>query len=136
MSAHRNRELEDSIESLLKSPVRAKGDLANLFCRLLSFEYVGRALSNRDKETWGNGEVAGIAAGQSFEILAQHGDVASGGFAVLYGELKPFNLSIQRTLILQLRKRFPAALFLFAHRDTIGHERGARVHLLHAQITG
>ncbi|MBI4327200.1 MAG: hypothetical protein HY674_18345, partial [Chloroflexi bacterium] len=136
MPAHRNRELEDRIESLLKSPVRAKDELARLFCSLLGFEYVGRALSNRDKETWGEGEVANLAAGQTFEILARHGDVAHGGFAILYGELKPFNLSIQRTLILQLRKRFPAALFLFAHRDTIGHGRGARVHLIHAKISG
>ncbi len=51
MAAHRNRELEDRIESLLKSPVRTKADLASLFCKLLGFEYVGRALSNRDKET-------------------------------------------------------------------------------------
>ncbi len=48
MAAHRNRELEDRIESLLNSPVRSKADLASLFCRLLGFEYVGRALSNRD----------------------------------------------------------------------------------------
>ena len=136
MPAYRNRELEDKIEALLKSPVRSKADLASLFCKLLGFEYVGQALSNRDKETWGDGEVAGIAAGQNFEILARHGDVASGGFAVIYGELKPFNLSIQRTLILQLRKRFPAALFLFAQRDTIGQARGARVHLIHAKISG
>lgn len=51
MPAPRNRELEDRIESLLKSPVRTKADLVNLFCRLLGFEYVGRALSNGDKET-------------------------------------------------------------------------------------
>jgi hypothetical protein len=133
MPPPRNRELENGIEALLKSPVRNKGDLANLFCKLLGFEYVGRALSNRDKETWGDGEVARIAAEQTFELLAWHGDVASGGFAILYGDLKPFNLSIQRTLILQLRKRFPAALFLFADRASLGSERGARVHLVHAK---
>src|SRR2546425_10673930 len=104
MAAHRNRELEDRIESLLKSPVRNKGDLANLFCKLLGFEYAGSPLSNRDKETWGEGEVAGIAAEQSFEILARHGDVASGGFGIGHCELKPFNRPIQRTLILQLPK--------------------------------
>jgi hypothetical protein len=136
MPAYRNRELENSIESLLKSPVRSKADLAGLFCKLLGFEYVGRALSNRDKETWGEGEVAGLAADQNFEILARHGDIASGGFAIIYGELKPFNLSIQRTLILQLRKRFPAALFLFADRNSIGAQRGARVHVVHAKISG
>ena len=133
MAAHRNRELEDRIESLLNSPVRSKAELSSLFCKLLGFEYVGRSLSNRDKETWGEGEVAGIAADQSFEILARHGDVASGGFAIIYGELKPFNLSIQRTLILQLRKRFPAALFLFVDRASLGSERGARIHIVHAK---
>src|SRR5713101_2985309 len=136
MAAHRNHELEVQIESLLKAPVRIKNDLAKLFCTLLGFEYVGRALSNRDKETWGEGEVAHTAAGQSFEILARHGDVASGGFAVIYGELKPFNRSIQRTLILQLRKRFPDALFLFADRASLGAERGARVHIVHAKVSG
>jgi hypothetical protein len=136
MPPPRNRELEDRIESLLNSPVRTKADLASVFCKLLGFEYVGRALSNRDKETWGEGEVAGIAADQSFEILARHGDVASGGFAILYGELKPFNLSIQRALILQLRKRFPAALFLFADRASLDGGRGARVHIVHAKVSG
>ena len=136
MAAHRNRELEDRIESLLNSPVRSKADLASLFCRLLGFEYVGRALSNRDKETWGEGEVARTAAGQNFEILARHGDVASGGFAVIYGELKPFKRSIQRTLVLQLRKRFPAALFLLADRASLGAERGARLHIVHAKVSG
>ena len=135
MPAHRNRELEARIESLLKS-VRTKDDLAKLFCSLLGFEYVGRAFSNRDKETWGEGEVARIAAGQSFEILARHGDVASGGFAIVYGELKPFNRSIQRTLILQLRKRFPAALFLFADRASLGAQHGARAHIIHAKVSG
>src|SRR5216110_46129 len=102
MAAHRNRDLEDRIESLLKFPVNSKDGLSKLFCSLLGFEYVGRAFSNRDKETWGEGEAARIAADQSFEILARHGDVASGGFAIIYCELKPFNRSVQRTLILQL----------------------------------
>jgi len=44
MPAHRNRELEARIESLLKS-VRTKVDLAKLFCSLLGFEYVGRTFS-------------------------------------------------------------------------------------------
>src|ERR1039458_5833516 len=136
MAVQRNRELEKQIEDLLKSPVRTKDDLAGLFCKLLGFQYAGRGLTNRDKGIWGESDAARIAADQKFEILAGHGDVASGGFAVIYGELKPFNLSIQRTLILQLRKRFPAALFLFAQRDTIGHARGARVHLIHAKISG
>src|SRR2546428_12060589 len=136
MATHRNRELEDRIESLLKSPALSKDDLAKLFCSLLGFEYVGRAFSSRDKETWGEGEVARIAAEQTFEILARHGDVATGGFASIYCELKPFNRSIQRTLILQLRKRFPAALFLFADRASLGATRGARVHIIHAKVSG
>jgi len=136
MPRPRNRELEDRIESLFQSSVRTKGDLANLFCKHLGFEYAGHTLSSRDRETWGEGEVARIAADQKFELLARHGDVAHVGFAVLYGELKPFNLSIQRTLILQLRKQFPAALFLFADRASIGAQRGARVHIVHAKISG
>lgn len=135
MPAHRNRELEERIESLLKS-ARTKDDLAKLFCSFLGFEYVGRAFSNRDKDNWGEGEIARIAAEQSFEILARHGDVASGGFAIIWCELKPFNRSIQRTLVQQLCKRFPAALFLFADRDSFGTERGARVHIVHAKVSG
>lgn len=136
MPSHRNRELEYGIEALLKSPVRSKNDLAKLFCSLLGFEYVGRAFSNRDKETWGEGDAARIATDQNFEILARHGDIASGGFGVIYGELRPFNRSIQRALILQLRKRFPAALFLFADRGSLGADRGARVHIVHAKVSG
>src|SRR5438046_435902 len=104
MALHRNRELEDKIESLLKGPLRNKGDLSKLFCSLLGFHFVGRRLSSESKELWGEGAVAAIASAGSFEILAQHGDVAAGGFAILYGEIKPFNLSTQRALIAQLRK--------------------------------
>lgn len=136
MPAFRNPELEDKIAALLNAPVRNKGDLAKLVCNLLGFEYISRALSNHDKETWGDGDAARIAFDQNFEILARHGDIASGGFAVIYGELKPFNRSIQRTLVLQLRKRFPAALFLFAERGSIGTPRGARVHIVHAKVSG
>src|SRR3989442_639975 len=106
MRTPRNRELEDRIEGLLKAPLRTKDDLAKLFCKILGFQFLGRSFSNSDKHIRGEGEIARIAAGQSFEILAQHGDVASGGFAVIYCELKPFNRSIQRALVLQLRKHF------------------------------
>jgi type I restriction-modification system DNA methylase subunit len=136
MAAHRNREFEKKIEDLLKSPVRTKDDLASLFCKLLGFQYAGRVLSSRDKGIWGDSDAAQIAADQKFEILAGHGDVASGGFAILYGELKPFNLSVQRTLILQLRNHFPAAIFIFTERTTIGGARGARVHIVHAKLSG
>ncbi len=136
MPPHRNHELELRLESLLKSPVRTRDDLAKLFCSLLGFEYVGRPFSSRDKETWGEGDAARIAADQNFSILARHGDIASGGFAVIYGELRPFSRAPQRTLILQLRKRFPAALFLFADAASLGAERGARVHIVHAKVSG
>jgi hypothetical protein len=79
---------------------------------------------------WGEGDAARDAAGQNFELLARHGDVAQGGFAILFGELRPFNLS------LQLRKRFPAALFIFADRASLGAGRGARVHIVHAKVSG
>jgi hypothetical protein len=136
MAAPRNRELENQIEAVLKAPLRSKDDLARLFCRLLGFEFTGQVLSNRDKDIWGEGEAARIAVEQKFEILARHGDLATGGFAIIYGELKPFNLSIQRGLILQLRKRFPDALFLFADRNSLGSERGARVHIVHTKLSG
>src|SRR6266478_2817209 len=136
MAIHRNKELEERIKSQLESPIRKKDDLPKLFCALLGFEYVGQSFSNRDKETWGEGEAAGIAADQNFEVLARHGDVSRGGFAIIYCDLKPFNRSIQRTLILQLRKRFPAALFLFADRASLGSERSARVHIIHAKVSG
>jgi type I restriction-modification system DNA methylase subunit/PAS domain-containing protein len=136
MATQRNRELEKKIEDLLKSPVRTKDDLASLFCKLLGFQYAGRVLSSRDKGIWGDSDAARIAADQKFEILAGHGDVASGGFAIIYGELKPFNLSVQRTLILQLRNNFPAAIFLFADRATLGGDRGARVHIIHSKLSG
>jgi type I restriction-modification system DNA methylase subunit len=136
MPVHRDRELDLQIEALLKAPLRSKDDLARLFCRLLGFEFTGQVLSNRDKDIWGEGEAARIAAEQKFEILARHGDLATGGFAVLYGELRPFNLSLQRGLILQLRKRFPDALFLFADRNSLGNERGARVHIVHTKLSG
>lgn len=132
----RNRELENQIEAVLKAPLRTKDDLARLFCRLLGFEFTGQVLSNRDKDIWGEGEAAQIAAEQKFEILARHGDLATGGFAIIYGELRPFNLSIQRGLIVQLRKRFPDALLLLADRNSLGNERGARVHIVHTKLSG
>lgn len=136
MATHRNRDLENKIESLLESPLRYKDDLSKLFCSLLSFEYVGRTFSNRDKDIWGDGEAATIASEQKFEVLAQHADVSSGGFAIIYAELRPFNRSIQRTLVVQLRKRLPDALFLFADRASIGGDRGARIHIVHAKVSG
>lgn len=136
MATPRNRDLEKQILALLDSPVRTKDDLARLFCTLLGFEYVSRPLSSRDKDTWGDGEAARLAEDQNFEILAQHSEVRAGGFAIIYGEVRPFSLSLQRTIVQQLRKRFPDALFLFAQRDTLGSDRGARVHLVHAKLSG
>src|SRR5438128_1991051 len=136
MARQHNRELQKDISALLETPVRTKDDLANLFCKLLGFEYVGRVLSSRDKDTWGDGEAARLAESQRFEILAQHGDVASGGFAIIYGELRPFNLSVQRALVHQLRKRFPEALLIFVQRETLGGNKGARAHLIHAKLSG
>src|SRR5258708_34556211 len=98
MAPPRNRELEDKIESLLKSTLRDKDGLAELFCSLLGFQFVGRRLSSNSRDLWGEGAVATIARIGSFEILAQHGDIASGGFGNLYGEISPFNLSTERAL--------------------------------------
>lgn len=135
MSQKPNLELEKKIVGVLET-LRSKDDLAKLFCSVLGFQYLGRSLSAKSKDIWGEGAVADIASDASFEVLAQHGNVGAGGFAILYGEIRPFNLSAERAIIAQLRKTFPDALFLFADPKSLGSERGAKVHLAHAKLSG
>jgi hypothetical protein len=123
MAQARNRDLEKEVRRLFEEEkLKSKDGLLTLFCGHLGFDYAGIPLPSRSMEYWGEGQVAELVANESFELLAQAGDVRHGGFAVIYGTLRDFSLSNQRTVILQLRKSFPDALYVFAKPQTLGRE--------------
>jgi hypothetical protein len=123
MAQARNRDLEKEVRRLFEEEkLKSKDGLLTLFCGHLGFDYAGIPLPSRSMEYWGEGQVAELVANESFELLAQAGDVRHGGFAVIYGTLRDFGLSNQRTVILQLRKSFPDALYVFAKPQTLGRE--------------
>jgi hypothetical protein len=131
----RNKHLESELLRLFQDEkLRSKDDLLTLFCKHLGFEHAETKLPSRSTEYWGDGQVAEIVDAESFEILAQVGDPRIGGFAVIYGTLRDFNLSNQRTIILQLRKTFPDALYVFAKPQTLGREIGAQINIVHARL--
>ena len=135
MAHPRNKELESKLLRLFQDEkLRSKDDLLTLFCKRLGFEHAETKLPSRSTEYWGDGRVAKIVDGESFEILAQEGDPRLGGFAVIYGTLRDFNLSNQRTIILQLRKTFPDALYVFVKPQTFGSEIGAQISIVHARL--
>ena len=135
MANPRNHELESKLFRLFRdSKLRSKDDLLTLFCKHLGFEHAETKLPSRSTEYWGDGQVAKIVEGESFEILAQVGDPRLGGFAIIYGTLLDFNLSNQRTIILQLRKTFPDALYIFAKPQTLGRDQGAQINIVHARL--
>src|SRR5438477_143670 len=135
MANPRNYELESKLIRLFRdSKLRSKDDLLTLFCKYLGFEHAETKLPSRSTEYWGDGQVAQLIENESFEILAQVGDPRLGGFAVIYGTLRDFNLSNQRTIILQLRKTFPDALYIFVKPQTLGHEIGAQINIVHARL--
>src|SRR5262249_40079185 len=100
----------------------------------LGFEHAETRLPTRSNEYWGDGHVAELVANEAFEILAQVGDPRMGGFAVIYGTLHDFNISSERTIVLQLRKTFPDALYVFAKPQTFGREQGAQIDIAHARL--
>ena len=135
MATPRNHELESKLFRLFRdSKLRSKDDLLTLFCKYLGFEHAETKLPSRSTEYWGDGQVAKIVEGESFEILAEVGDPRLGGFAIIYGTLLDFNLSNQRTIILQLRKTFPDALYIFAKPQTLGRDQGAQINIVHARL--
>jgi type I restriction-modification system DNA methylase subunit len=135
MPQPRNKELESKLLRLFQDDkLNSKDDLLTLFCKYLGFEHAETKLPSRSTEYWGDGQVAKIVDGESFEILAQEGDPRLGGFAVIYGTLSDFNLSNQRTIILQLRKTFPDALYVFAKPQTFGRDQGAQINIVHARL--
>ena len=131
----RNKELESKLLRLFQEKkLDSKDDLLTLFCKDLGFEHAETTLPGRSSEYWGDGQVAELVSKESFEILAQNGDPRMGGFAVMYGTLHDFNLSNQRTIILQLRKTFPDALYVFVKPQTFGREHGAQIDIVHARL--
>src|SRR5271165_6679427 len=135
MAARRNQELESKLFKLFQSEkLRSKDDLLTLFCKHLGFDYAETPLPSRSEEYWGGGQVAELVEKESFEILAQAADARLGGFAVIYGTLRDFNLSSQRAIILQLRKVFPDALYVFAKPQTVGGAEGAQINIVHARL--
>jgi hypothetical protein len=135
MANPRNHELESKLFRLFRdSKLRSKDDLLTLFCKYLGFEHAETKLPSRSTEYWGDGQVAQLVEKESFEILAREGDPRLGGFAVIYGTLRDFNLSNQRTIILQLRKTFPDALYVFAKPQTFGRDQGAQINIVHARL--
>src|SRR5438445_12299618 len=130
-----NKELESKLLRLFQDEkLRSKDDLLTLFCKRLGFEHAETKLPSRSTEYWGDGRVAKIVDGESFEILARESDPRLGGFAVIYGTLRDFNLSNQRTIILQLRKTFPDALYVFIKPQTLGRDAGAQINIVHARL--
>src|SRR5207245_11811871 len=113
---------------------KQKDDLLTHFCKYLGVEHAETKLPSRSVEYWGDGQVAQLVQNEPFEILAREGDPRLGGFAVIYGTLRDFNLSNQRTIILQLRKTFPDALYVFVKPQTFGSEIGAQISILHAGL--
>ena len=135
MANPRNQELESKLLRLFRdSKLKSKDDLLTLFCKHLGFEHAETKLPSRSAEYWGDGQTAQLVEKESFEILARTGDPRLGGFAVIYGTLRDFNLSNQRSIILQLRKTFPDALYVFAKAQTFGRERGAQIDIAHARL--
>src|SRR5436309_1292813 len=135
MARQRNKELETKLLRLFQDEkLKSKDDLLTLFCKYLGFEHAETKLPSRSSEYWGAGEVAQLIKSELFEILAQEGDPRLGGFAVIYGTLRDFNLSNQRTIILQLRKTFPDALYVFAKPQTFGRNQGAQINIAHARL--
>jgi hypothetical protein len=131
----RNKELESKLLRLFQEQkLKSKDDLLTLFTRNLGFEHAETKLPSRSSEYWGDGQVAQLIAKESFEVLAQVGDPRMGGFAVIYGTLHDFNLSNQRTIVLQLRKTFPDALYIFAKPQTFGRDQGAQIDIVHARL--
>src|SRR2546430_1217407 len=135
MAHPRNHDLESKLLRLFQDDkLKAKDDLLALFCKCLGFEHAETKLPSRSAEYWGDGQVAQLAEKESFEILAQEGDPRLGGFAVIYGTLRDFNLSDQRTIILQLRKTFPDALYVYAKPQTFGRDQGGQINIVHARL--
>lgn len=135
MAHPRNKELESKLLQLFQErKLKSKDDLLTVFCKHLEFEHAETKLPGRSSEYWGDGQVAELVSKESFEILAQDGDPRMGGFAVIYGTLHDFNLSNQRTIILQLRKTFPDALYVFVKPQTFGREQGAQINIVHARL--
>jgi type I restriction-modification system DNA methylase subunit len=135
MANPRNKELESKLLRLFQEKkLKSKDDLLVLFCKDLGFEHSETKLPSRSSEYWGDGQVAELVSKESFEILAQQGDPRVGGFAVVYGTLHDFNLSSQRTIILQLRKTFPDALYIFVKPQTFDREQGAQIDMAHARL--
>src|SRR5438477_2269408 len=135
MAHPRNKELESELLGLFQDQkLKSKDDLLTLFCKHLGFEHAETKLPSRSAEYWGDGQVAKIVEGESFEILVQAGDPRLGGFAVICGTLRDFNLSNQRTIILQLRKTFPDALYIFVKPQTFGRDQGAQINIVQARL--
>src|SRR5205809_2915142 len=135
MARQRNKELETKLLRLFQDQkLKSKDDLLTLFCKHLGFEHAEKKLPSRSTEYWGDGQVAKLVENESFEILAQEGDPRLGGFAVIYGTLRDFNLSNQRTIILQLRKTFSDALYVFAKPQTFGRQQGAQIDIVYARL--
>jgi type I restriction-modification system DNA methylase subunit len=135
MANARNRDLEATLLKLFQDErLRSKDDVTRLFCNHLGFTYAGIPLPSRSDEFWGEGEVANLVERDSFEILAQAGDARLGGFAIVYGTLRDFNLSNQRAIILQLRKSFRDALYVFSKPQTLDRSAGAQLHVIHAKV--
>jgi type I restriction-modification system DNA methylase subunit len=135
MANPRNRDLEAKLLKLFQDErLRAKDDVTRLFCNYLGFTYAGIPLPSRSDEFWGEGEVAKLVERESFEILAQAADARLGGFAIVYGTLRDFNLSNQRAIILQLRKSFRDALYVFSKPQTLDRSAGAQLHIIHAKV--
>src|SRR5205823_6061521 len=135
MSHPRNKDLEKKLLRLFQDEkLKSKDDLLTLFCKHLGFEHAETTLPSRSTEYWGDGQIAKLVEGESFEILAEAGDPRLGGFAVIYGTLRDFNLSNQRTIILQLRKTFPDALYVFAKPQTFGRDQRAQINIVHARL--
>src|SRR5439155_10866420 len=135
MAYSRNHDLESKLLRLFQDDkLKAKDDLLTLFCKRLGFEHTETKLPSRSAEYWGEGHVAQLVEKESFEILARESDPRLGGFAVIYGTLRDFNLSNQRTIILQPRKTFPDALYVFAKPQTFGRDQGAQINIVHARL--
>ena len=135
MASPRNRDLEVKLLKLFQDErLRSKDDVTRLFCNHLGFTYAGIPLPSRSEEFWGQGEVAKLVEPESFEILAQAADARLGGFAIIYGTLHDFNFSSERAIILQLRKSFRDALYVFTKPQTLDRSPGAQLHVIHAKV--
>ncbi|GEM_PF-589991 len=130
MARSRNPDLESKLFRLFNDrKLKTKDDLLTLFCKHLGFTVAETKIPSRSTEYWGDGQIAQLVANESFEILA-----TEGSFAVIYGTLRDFSLSNQRAIVLQLRKTFPDALYIFANPKTLGRETGAQINIVHARL--